>query len=84
MTTRHPDISTTEVNETRHRARLNQKQLEALVAEAVAKAAGVTLDGRAVRVEQCYIGNEDSMSTGPQRYAECTIVVDHRPQPAEG
>lgn len=79
-------VSTNEVHETRHHARLDEPELVELIAAAVAKAAGQPLPAQGsrshIRVDRCYIGLQDT-STGPRKYAECTIVVDHRQTPQD-
>lgn len=72
-------VNSKTAHETRHFARIEQAELERLIAEAVASAAGVRLDRSGVKVERCFISSRDT-STGPERYAECEIVVDHSPQ----
>lgn len=77
------NVNTREVNETKHFARLSQAQLKALILNAVAKEAGVSLDLDHVKVERCWLTSR-STSNGAEYEAECVIVVDHlaAPQPA--
>lgn len=76
-------VSTKRQDQTIHHAVLDGKQLEALVLEAVARAAGVTIDRRAVRVDRLYLTSRMG-STGSEFEATCTIVVDHQAAPAAG
>jgi len=73
-------VNTQRKDQTIHHAVLDGKQLETLVLEAVSKAAGVTVDRRAVRVDQLYLSSNMG-STGTEYRATCTIVVDHQAQP---
>jgi len=75
-------VNTRRQDQTIHHAVLDGKQLEALVLDAVAKAAGVTVDRRAVRVDQLYLSSNMG-STGTEYRATCTIVVDHQARPAD-
>ena len=75
-------VNTQRQDQTIHHAVLDGKQLEALVLDAVAKAAGVTVDRRAVRVDQLYLSSNMG-STGTEYRATCTIVVDHQALPAD-
>jgi hypothetical protein len=72
-------VGTAEVDEVRHIAHLSEKQLEQLVAEAVAKAAGVDLAQPGTYVKTCYVSSSNT-SRGPEYTARCEIVVDRRPQ----
>ena len=72
-------VNTQRVDETVHHVTLNDGQLKALVAEAVSKAAGVTIDGKAVRLKQCYLSSRMG-STGSEYSATCTITIDHQAQ----
>lgn len=73
-------VNTNAVHETRHFARIEQPELEQLIAEAVATAAGVRLDRPGVKVDRCFFSTTDT-PTGVKRYAEVVIVVDHSPLP---
>lgn len=74
-------VHTTTVAETRHRAHLDEKQLHALIAQAVAEQAGVDLAAENVRVERVWISsNSGSINRGTEYSAEVSLVVDHRPQ----
>lgn len=73
-------LNTKRLDQTVHHAVLDNEQLKALVLEAVAKAAGVTIDRRAVRVDRLYLSSEMA-STGTKYRATCTLVVDHASQP---
>lgn len=70
------EVSASRVNETRHRVVLSEEQMKTILVEAVAKAAGVSLDDASVRVEQCCFTSRDR-SNGVEREALCVIVVDH-------
>jgi hypothetical protein len=74
-------VNTSAVNETRHFARIDELELLELIACAVAKAAGQPLppigQRDTIRIERCFISSNDT-STGPRKYAECLIVVDHK------
>lgn len=75
-------VHTTHVAETRHRAHLDEEQLHALIAQAVAEQAGVDLDAENVRIERVWIScNSGSINRAAVYSAEVTLVVDHRPQP---
>lgn len=74
-------ITTKRQDQTIHHAVLDGKQLESLVLEAVAKAAGVTVDRRVVRVDRLYLTSRMG-STGSEYEATCTIIVDHLTAPA--
>lgn len=74
-------LNTRRLNQTVHHTVLDHEQLKALVLDAVTKAAGVTVDRRAVRVDQLYLSNSMG-STGTEYRATCTIVVDHQAQPS--
>jgi hypothetical protein len=71
------EVGRSEVNEERYRARLDQNQLHKVIAEAVAKAAGLRLDDKRVQVKNVHISIQDT-STGMYREATCEIVVDRR------
>lgn len=74
-------VNTTNVAETRHRATLDEKQLHALIVQAVAEQAGVDLSAKNVRVERVWISsNSGSINRGTEFSAEVSLVVDHRPQ----
>jgi hypothetical protein len=73
-------VNTRRVDETVHHVVLTDAQLRAMVAEAVSKAAGVSIDGRAVRLKQCYLSGQMG-STGSEYSATCTITIDHQVQP---
>jgi hypothetical protein len=75
-------VNTRRQDQTIHHVVLNDEQLKALVLEAVARAAGVTIDRRAVRVDQLYLSSNMG-STGTEYRATCTITVDHQAQPGE-
>ena len=64
------------LNETRHFAHLDQWQLNDILAKAVAEAVGADLDDSSVKVTRCFISSRDS-SSGPEKYAEVEITVDH-------
>ena len=74
-------VNTSAVNQTRHFARIDEPELLELIACAVAKAAGQPLppigQRDTIRIERCFISSNDT-STGPRKYAECLIVVDHK------
>jgi hypothetical protein len=72
-------VGRSEVNEERYFASLDQDQLHAVIASAVAKAAGLSLDDDRVRVKQVFIDVRDT-STGLYREARCELVVDRRPR----
>jgi len=74
-------LNTQRQDQTIHHAVLDDQQLKALVLDAVARAAGVTIDRRAVRVDQLYLSSNMG-STGTEYRATCTIVVDHLAQPS--
>lgn len=69
------NVNATSVDERRFFARIEGKDLQQIVAEAVAKAAGIDLDGCGVRVDHCWITTKDS-STGHVPTAEVVIVQD--------
>lgn len=75
-------VNTRRQDQTIHHVALDDKQLRALVLEAVAKAAGVQVDHRAVRVDQLYLSSNMG-STGTEYRATCTIIVDHQAQPGD-
>jgi len=75
-------VNTERVDKTVHHVALSHEQLEALVLDAVAKAAGVTIDRRIVRVRQCYLSSRMG-SIGTEFSATCTIEVDHQAEPVE-
>jgi len=75
-------VNTQHVDETVHHVVLDEGQLRTLVAEAVSKAAGVTIDGKAVRLKQCYLSSRMG-SAGSECSATCTITVDHRAAPRD-
>ena len=75
-------LNTRRLDQTVHHTVLDHEQLKALVLDAVAKAAGVTVDRRAVRVDQLYLSNNMG-STGTEYRATCTLVVDHQAQPTD-
>lgn len=73
------ELNVSHVNETRYSVTLSEDQLKKLIVEAVANGAGISLGYGDVTVEQCYITSRDT-STGIQREAKCTLVVDHSPR----
>ncbi|WP_454710967.1 hypothetical protein [Cupriavidus nantongensis] len=76
------DVTRSVVDEERYFAVLDEKQLERLIAQAVATAAGVDLDQPGVYVKRAYVTSRDS-STGPRKEAHCEIVVDRRKHAGE-
>lgn len=77
-------VGTAEVDEVRHIAHVSDKQLKALIAKAVAEAAGVDLSAHGVRVQSCYLSYNAGSINSTEYYAKCEIVVDRRPQAASG
>jgi hypothetical protein len=78
-------VTSTQVNEERHFARISGKDLERIVAAAVAAQAGIDLDAVGVRVERCWIDRKVT-DRGGEGEAEVLIVVDRqgeRPRPVE-
>lgn len=75
-------LNTRRLDQTVHHTVLDHEQLKALILDAVAKAAGVTIDRRSVRVDQLYLSNNMG-STGTEYRATCTIVIDHQTLPAD-
>ncbi|MDF3837136.1 hypothetical protein P3W85_29895 [Cupriavidus basilensis] len=73
-------VGTTEVDEVRHLAHLSQDQLKALIAKAVAEAAGVDLSAPGVSVKSCYLSYNTGSINATEYYAKCEIVVDRCPQ----
>ena len=73
-------LNTRRLDQTVHHTVLDHEQLKALVLDAVTKAAVVTVDCSAVRVDQLYLSNSMG-STGTEYRATCTIVVDHQINP---
>lgn len=73
-------LNTQRVDETVHHVVLDEEQLKALVVEAVSKAAGVTIDGKAIRLTQCHLSKRMG-SAGSEYSATCAIAIDHQLQP---
>lgn len=76
-------VGTTEVDEVRHFAHVDQDRLKALIAKAVAEAAGVDLSAPGVSVKSCYLSYNSGSINATEYYAKCEIVVDRRPQAAD-
>ncbi|MFS8930983.1 hypothetical protein [Cupriavidus taiwanensis] len=76
-------VNRSEVDEERYFAHLDQKQLEELVAKAVAERAGVDLRHGNVSVRRLWLSSR-STSTGSAYEAQCEIVVDRRPADESG
>lgn len=70
-------VNTERVDKTVHHVVLSQAQLEAMVIDAVAQAAGVVVDKRGVRVRRCDFSSRMG-SIGTEYSATCTIEVDHK------
>jgi hypothetical protein len=70
-------VNTSRVDETIHHVVLSEAQIRALIVGSVAKAAGVEVDGCSVKVRQFYLTRRDSVGSGAEYGATCTIVVDH-------
>lgn len=71
-------ITTTQVDETRHFVRLNDDQIKAILAKAVADQSGLVLGKPAVRLEKCYLSSQSGI--GSTKYeATIEIVVDRAP-----
>ncbi|QUN29513.1 hypothetical protein KB879_06075 [Cupriavidus sp. KK10] len=77
------NVNRSEVDEERYFAHLDQKQLEELVAKAVAESAGLDLTHRNVSIKRLWLSST-STSTGYKYEAQCEIVVDRRQHPAPG
>lgn len=78
-------VNSSVVDEERHRAVLDESQILDLVAHAVARSAGVSLEGAGVSVRTLHIGSRTSGSLGTSKAeAVCEIVVDRRPQAVDG
>ncbi|ESH90773.1 hypothetical protein B551_0222655 [Cupriavidus sp. HPC(L)] len=76
------EINRSEVNEVQYSATLGQVQIEGLIAEAVAKAAGVDLASAGVRVKKVELITSDKV-IGFETSAACEIVVDRLPAAPE-
>jgi hypothetical protein len=72
-------VNTRTSNTTTHYAVVTDRELERLIAEHVAAAAGVSLDGDGVRF-QCHVRTSMGSSSMESK-AEVTITVDHNQQP---
>jgi hypothetical protein len=78
-------VNSSVVDEERHRAVLSEEQILDLVAQAVARSAGVSLEGDGVMVRTLHIGSRTSGSLSVSKAeAVCEIVVDRRTRPTEG
>lgn len=73
------EINRSEVNEVQYAATLQQAQIEGLIAEAVAEAAGVDLTSAGVRVKKVELITSDKV-IGYETTAACEIVVDRLPK----
>lgn len=69
------NISSVSTNTTVHRATVSGKEVERLIAEHVAQALGLEVDGQRVRA-QCYVRKEMG-SYQIELSADVTITVDH-------
>lgn len=69
-------VGLTRIDETRHSAVVTQAQLRALVAEAVAKAAGLSLSASNVAVDQILFVFTDT-HPGREVSVRCTLVEAH-------
>lgn len=65
------NISSVSTNTTTHRATVSGEEVERLIAEHIARALGLEVDGNQVRA-RCYVRKEVG-----QLSAEVTITVDH-------
>lgn len=71
------EINSTRVDEVRHRARLDEAQLHALIAQAVAEQAGVDLQAGNVRIERIWLRcDSSSINRGAEYSAEVELVED--------
>ncbi|URF02808.1 hypothetical protein [Cupriavidus campinensis] len=78
-------VNSSVVDEERHRAVLDESQILDLVANAVARSAGVSLEGAGVSVRTLHIGSRTSGSISVSKAeAVCEIVVDRRLQALDG
>ncbi len=73
-------VNTRSTNTTTHYAVIADRDLERLIAEHVAAAAGVSLNNDGVRF-QCHV-RTNMGSTSLESRAEVTITVDHSKQPS--
>jgi len=65
---------------TTHRAVIENGELERLIAEQVAKAAGIDIDAKHVHA-RCHVSSRMG-STNVETRAEVTITIDHSKQPS--